>query len=261
MDADIAIVGLGTMGAMTAWRISERTNLRVIGFEQYGIGHARGAAAGESRLFRTAYHEGSSYVPLLLRSRKLWQELEDISGREIFLPTGTLSIGEPSSAAMSNVRESVLQHDLPHEFLTADELRSRYPQHAVSDTDGGILDKLGGGLRPEVAVASAIERARQNGVEIHEREAVLGIDDGDDNSVTVRTSSGSYRVRHVVVAAGPWAQEIMPSLADSLIVKPIVLTWFMPSCIEQFSPKVFPTFIRDTNDFHVFGAPSWMDTA
>lgn len=256
MDADIAIVGLGTMGAMAAWRISERTNLRVIGFEQYGLGHSRGAAAGESRLFRTAYHEGSSYVPMLLKSRELWQELERISGREIFLPTGTLSIGESSSPAMSNVRESVLQHELPHEFLDADELRSRYPQHSVSELDTGILDRLGGALRPEVAVASALERARGNGVQMHEREPVTGIEDNDDGSVTVRTGSANYRVRHVIVATGPWAQEVMPSLASSLIVKPLVLTWFMPKRIDQFSADVFPTFIRDTSDFHIFGAPT-----
>lgn len=255
MDADIAVIGLGSMGSMAAWRITERTRARVIAFERFGVGHARGAAAGESRLFRTAYHEGAGYVPLLLRSRRLWQELEAVSGRQLLLPTGTLSLGDPTAEAMKNVRDSVRQHDLPHQLFDADELRQRYPQHAVTDADCGILDELGGALRPEVAVASAVERARTNGLEVHEREPVLGVEP-DGPAVIVRTATGHYRVRHAVVSPGPWAPDLVPDLASSLTLKTIVLTWFLPHDIRRYLPEVFPTFIRDTSDFHLFGAPT-----
>ncbi|MFI5953259.1 N-methyl-L-tryptophan oxidase [Cryptosporangium sp. NPDC051539] len=255
MDGDIAVIGLGSMGSMAAWRISERTRARVIGFERFGVGHARGAAAGESRLFRTAYHEGAGYVPLLLRSRRLWQELETLSGRQLLLPTGTLSLGDPTTEALSEVRDSVRRHDLPHQLFDADELRQRYPQHAVADSDCGILDELGGALRPEVAVASAVERARTNGLEVHEREPVLGIET-DGPAVIVRTGAGRYRVRHAVVTLGPWAQDLFPVLASALTLKTIVLTWFLPRDVRRYRPEVFPTFIRDTSDFHIFGAPS-----
>ena len=56
-------------------------DVEVIGFEQFGVGHGYRAFTGESRLFRTAYHEGGKYVPLLLRSRELWQDLGRETGR------------------------------------------------------------------------------------------------------------------------------------------------------------------------------------
>lgn len=255
MDADVAVIGLGTMGSMAAWRLSQRPGVKVIGFEQYGLGHARGAGAGESRLFRAAYHEGTQYVPLLKRSRELWVELGNKSQRTVLLPTGTLSIGDGASPEMSNVRASVLQHGIPHEFLDAQQLRQRFPQHAVADIDSGILDKLGGALRPEVAIQSALELAQANGAEVHQREAVTALH-FDDAGVTVVTATGRYRVRHVVVASGPWTGELLPQLADALVIKPIVLTWFLPQRITDFDASVFPTFIRDTANFHIFGAPS-----
>lgn len=255
MDADVAVIGLGTMGSMAAWRLSQRRGVKVIGFEQYGLGHARGAGAGESRLFRAAYHEGTQYVPLLKRSRELWLELGKKSQRPVLLPTGTLSIGDEGSPEMSNVRASVLEHGIPHDFLDAEQLRRRFPQHAVSGSDSGILDKLGGALRPEVAIQSALELARANGAEFHERDTVTALD-FDGAGATVFSASGRYRVRHVIVASGPWTGELLPQLSAALVVKPLVLTWFLPLRIADFRADVFPTFIRDTADFHIFGAPS-----
>lgn len=89
LDADATVIGLGTMGPMVAWRIAQETNLTVLGFEQFGLGHAHGSAAGESRLFRVAYHENSAFVPLLLKARNLWLELGVKARRQILIPTGT----------------------------------------------------------------------------------------------------------------------------------------------------------------------------
>lgn len=63
MNADVAVIGLGSMGSMTIWQLARR-GVSVIGFEQFGIGHDRGAAGGDTRIFRTAYAEGAEYVPI-----------------------------------------------------------------------------------------------------------------------------------------------------------------------------------------------------
>ena len=68
-DFDVAVIGLGSVGSMAMWQLCTDTDLKVVGIEQWGVGHAYGSYAGESRVFRAAYHEGWRYVPLLLRSR------------------------------------------------------------------------------------------------------------------------------------------------------------------------------------------------
>jgi len=251
LDADVAVVGLGAMGAMSAWQLA-RSGASVLGFEQFGIAHDRGAAGGESRLFRMAYHEGPEYVPLLRRARELWRELAETSRRDLFIPTGCLSIGLPDLPPMVNVRRSVTDHGLEHEILAADELASRYPQHALHDGEIGVLDVAGGMLRPELAVLAAAEQARALGARLREHTAVRAIEPGD-GAVTIVTDNGRHRVGRVVVTAGPWTGALVPTVA--ITVKPIVLTWFAPTDLDPYRPERFPAFIRDTDGVHLFGCP------
>jgi sarcosine oxidase len=251
LDADVAVVGLGAMGAMSAWHLA-RSGARVLGFEQFGIAHDRGAAGGESRLFRMAYHEGPEYVPLLRRARELWRELAEASGRDLFIPTGCLSIGLPDLAPMVNVRRSVTDHGLEHEILAADELAGRYPQHRLHEGEIGILDVAGGMLRPELAVLAAAEQARAWGARLHDHTPVRAVEPGD-GAVTIVTDKARYRVGRVVVTAGPWTGELVPTVA--VTVKPIVLTWFAATDLDAYRPDRFPAFIRDTDGVHLFGCP------
>ncbi|GAB3596889.1 N-methyl-L-tryptophan oxidase [Microbacterium tumbae] len=255
MDADVAIVGLGTMGSMAAWQLTRREGVRVLGFDQYGLGHARGAGAGESRLFRTAYHEGPSYVPLLLEARKLWLELERETGWPLYRQIGALSIGSTELPQMSRVVESIRTYDLPAELLDGDELARRFPQHRAVDGEMGILDLLGGALRPESAIKAALLTAERAGAELHGREPVIGIEPESDH-VRVITSAGSYRAGHVIVTVGPWSREFLPDVSPALVVQRQALTWFVPSRPELFVAERFPAFIRDTEGVHIFGVPS-----
>ncbi|NMR32242.1 N-methyl-L-tryptophan oxidase [Crystallibacter degradans] len=254
MDADVAVVGLGTMGSMAAWRLSQQTSLRVLGFEQFGLGHAHGSAAGESRLFRAAYHEDPGFVPFLLQARKLWQELSEKSMRELFLPTGTLSIGFGDAPQLENVFASVDHYDLPHEILDSADLARRFPQHKLTGGEIGVLDHLGGGIRPELAVTSALEQAKKNGADLHAHEPVMKIRFEEDG-VHLTTERRTYVVGKVIIASGAWTDRLLPELKGLLVIKPLLLTWFTPLRISEFMPAVFPTFIRDTQDFHIFGAP------
>lgn len=250
-DADVAVIGLGTMGSMAAWRLTE-AGADVIGFEQYGVAHDRGAAGGESRLFRTAYHEGSEYVPMLRRAREMWVELTRASGRPLFTPTGCLSIGLPDIDPMRNVRASIEEHDLEHETLDPDALAHRFPQHAPAAGEIGILDTAGGMLRPELAVLTAAVLARTAGARLFERTPVLAVEPEDDG-VAVVTAERTWRARRVVVTTGPWVRELVPSA--EVTPKPIVLTWFAPIDVRAYHPGVFPAFIRDTDGHHLFGCP------
>lgn len=254
-DVDVAVVGLGTMGSMALWQLSRRAGLTVAGFEQYGIGHAHGAFAGESRLFRAAYHEGAFYVPMLLRARELWLELNALTGKDLFLPIGTLSVGAPDVEPMQNVLMSATEHGLPHERLDAEELKRRYPQFCVDSGSVAVLDKFGGALRPEQAVLSAIALAGENGATVFAGERVTDVRVAGDH-VVIATDQRQVTAETAIVAAGPWATQLSPEVAARIDVAAVVLTWFLPDAIEDFLPDRFPTFIVDQGDVHFFGAPS-----
>lgn len=254
MDADVAVIGTGTMGAMTAWRLAE-AGLSTIAFERFGIGHDRSAAGGESRIFRTAYLEGPEYVPLLQRSLELWRDLERDTGQALLNLTGALMIGVDGSPHMSNVLESVRRFDLPHEVLDRSQMATRYPQHVLSAGEFAVSDPNAGVLRPEFAVIAAARRAAERGARLVPHTVVEEVaPDGD--GVTVRTADRTYRVRHAVVAAGPWTARLLPRYAGRLSVRRIVMTWFRAADPAAYAPDRFPIFIREDAGFDVFGIPT-----
>lgn len=253
-QADIVIVGLGTMGSMALWQSALRGR-RVLGIEQYGRIHTNGAYAGESRLFRVAAKEGDLYTPALLEAHRMWLELGEAYGSDILLQVGALSIGPKGFPDLEATMTAIIDHNLPHRVLDADELRRVYPQFAVEDGDIGILDELGGGLRPEVAVAAATDEAAKAGAEAWYHTEVAAIESSGDG-VVVRTTRGDVEARRAIVTAGPWTSKLMPQLADLVRVRSFALTWCMPRHIGKFDPARMPGFMRDLDGVHAFGVPT-----
>ncbi|MFV0374103.1 N-methyl-L-tryptophan oxidase [Microbacterium sp.] len=251
----VVVVGLGAVGAMAAWQLSAREDVRVIGVEQYGRVHDRGSYAGESRVFRTAYHEGGLYVPMLQESRRMWRDLERASGRELYLEVGTLSIAQPDRIEMTTTLDTVREFDLPHTLYDTDALRKAYPQHRIHDGDIGLLDHHGGGLRPEVSIAAALRLAEAAGADLRFNSPVLAVEE-EPGGVVVRTPAEAIRADKVVLASGSWSTRLRADLRELLRLQVLGLTWFMPERIEEFLPERFPAFLRDVGPVHFFGAPS-----
>ncbi len=247
--ADVIVIGAGTVGSMALWQLSKREGLTVVGIEQYGRVHPHGSYAGESRVFRTAVHEGGTYVGMIQRSRELWRELERESGRDIYAEVGCLSIAPEGFPDLETAIGTVRQFDIPHRLLSTEDLRAQYPQHRIADGDVALLDEHGGGLRPEVAVMSALDLAEANGAELHFNTPVLELEERG-NGVVVRTTQGAWLARTVVVASGSWSTRLSPELNDLLRLQVLGLTWFMPRHPEQFVPERFPAFLRDAGPIH-----------
>jgi sarcosine oxidase len=255
VDAEVAVIGVGTMGSMTLWRLA-RAGITAIGFEQHTLGHDRSAAGGESRIFRVAYREGPQYVPMLLRARELWRDLEAETGRDLLTVTGGLMIGDADSGELGNVIASAERFSLPHEVLDASSMAARYPQHhSLLPGEIAVLDRMAGVIRPEFAVLSAARRAQELGAAIHERTQVTAIEP-DADGVTVHTSSRHYRVSQAVLAAGPWTARLAPGLAPSITPRRVVMTWHMAHDPAAYHPRRFPVSIRNSDGVHISAFPS-----
>lgn len=254
MHADVGVIGLGIMGSMAMWQLAKR-NISVIGFEQFGTGHDRSAAGGESRLFRTAYMEGLQYVPLLQEARVLWKQLEKETGTNLLTLNGGLMIGSPDLGAMRSVMQCIERYDLDHEYFEKSEAERRFPQHRLFTGEIMILDKNAGFLRPELAVVTTVQHAEHLGAKIFRYTKVEEISP-DRDGVTIKTEEHTYRVGKVLVTAGPWTGMILPKLAKKIKARRLVLTWFTAKNIKQFESENFPIFARMGIDFRLTGVPS-----
>lgn len=258
LHADVAVIGLGAMGASALWRLALR-GARAIGFEQYELGHDRGSSHGESRIIRSAYFEGAQYVPLVQRAFPMWRDLEARSSASLLALTGALMIGSPESALVQGTLASAREHDLAHEILDADEMRRRYPQHRLHAGEVGVYEAAAGVLRPEAAIAAMLAQAGASGARVLRRTAVTRITP-DGSSMRVEAGGTEYRVRHAIVAVGPWLASFLPELPLPLTVTRQVMAWFRPREAARFAPDRFPVFVRELPGNHSrYGVPSLDD--
>lgn len=252
-DADVAVIGLGTMGSMSAWHLARR-GLSVLGFEQFGIGHDRSAYGGGSRRFRIA----SPFVeetPFTKASYPQFRELEQETGQNLLSHSGSLTIGDPNSELIKNVLTSAEKYNVNHEVYETEEAMSRYPQHKLFPGEIIIHEKTGGVLHPEHIVISAVNRAQSLGAKIFSYTPVKEIQ-SDSEGVTIVTDNATYRVKKVVVTTGPWANKLVPSLNSVFSVRRIMLTWFIPKNPEQFVESKFPNFTRISKGINLQGTPA-----
>ena len=123
---DGVVVGLGVTGSAAVHQLARR-GVRVLAVERLSPGHDQGSSHGESRIIRLAYFEHPSYVPLLKRAYEAWRRLEAATGERVLTVTGILEAGYPGAELVEGSLASSIEHGLPHEVLTAREVRARFP--------------------------------------------------------------------------------------------------------------------------------------
>lgn len=254
---DVIICGLGVMGVSAARSLAGR-GLRVLGLEQFDIPNDRGSSHGKSRVIRTAYFEDPRYVPLCRSAFAAWAELEREAGRQLIFRTGVLNMGPPEHECTRGVLESVRQHGLEHEVLTAADIRERWPALVPNDTDVGVFESAAGYLTPEACVTALAESARHRGATLRTQTRVdRWTIEGD--GVVVEAGGERYVGKQLVITAGGWFADAVQSLGVSLNVERQVQLWWQPADVNAIAPGRTPVFIHFVDDRAYYSIPPFGD--
>jgi sarcosine oxidase len=225
---DALVLGVGGMGSAALAHLARR-GLSVIGVEQDAVPSLRGSSVGETRVIRKAYFEDARYVPLLQRAYVLWRELEERSGRALYVRTGCMTMGPADHAAIRGVRESATRHGLPYEELSATEIRARFPAMAPGAGDVGVLEADAGYLHVEACTQAHAAWAKSMGAELRTGAGVTALD--LEGGVRATLAGGEeVTARTLVLAAGAWTASL-PALRAAfgdvpLAVERQVQLWF-----------------------------------
>lgn len=255
----VAVVGLGAMGAATAWRLAQR-GVQVSGFDAFDPPHDLGSSHGQSRVIRSAYYEGPEYVPLVQEGFELWRELEEQtppSGEDGLLRmTGALMIGRPGGELIDGTLSSARRHGLAHRVLDAGELRDRFPQLRPTEGEVGVLEPAAGVLDPERCVTALLTAARRHGATLATRTPVEAVEPHGEG-VRVHTATGAIDADQAVIAAGARVTRLVPELAGHLSVERQVTAWFPVGVAHGFDPVVFPVFLHELDGGRLlYGIPA-----
>lgn len=248
---DAIVIGLGGVGSAAACHLAARGK-RVLGLEQFTPAHDRGSSHGSSRIIRQAYHENPGYVPLVLRSYELWEQLERDTETQLLTITGGLYLGAENSDVVQGSLRSAQQHNLEYELLDAREIRRRFPVLHPRADDCAVYETQAGFLRPEAAVATHLGLAARHGAVLHFEERIFNWTVTGSGIVRVVTSKNAYEADHLVIAPGAWAGNLL-KLSLPLHVRRHVMAWFdPPDGISQFRPDRCPIYIWQTASDRVF---------
>ena len=235
----VAVIGGGAMGSAAAWQLAVRGH-RVVLFEQYGLGHTRGASHGSSRIFRHAYPT-RRYVSLAARAARLWRQLERVDGQHFYARTGAVDHGDP--AALHALAQSLSEAGLEHSLLRPSAAALQWPGLRF---DTMVLHHAEAGrLHADLAVAAMQRRASAEGAEIWHNSPVTGLR-LNATGVRVLTASGSIRFDQVVVAAGAWTADLLAAIpAVVRELPPLRTTQEQPAhFVPLETPVGWPSFIH-----------------
>ncbi len=255
MNYDVIVIGAGSMG-MAAGYFLAKSGKKTILLDAFNPPHDKGSHHGETRIIRFAYGEGEEYVPLVLRAKELWAELEQHTGKQIFIPTGVLNVGEKQSDFIQNTIKSSKKYSLPLEVLNAKEIQKRWQGISLSDEYIGSFEPTSGVLRCEECIQAYQELAEQNGATILSNRRVKKIDI-EDHKVTIKTDNDTFYANSLVISAGAWSKDLLAMLELDAPLSPVRKTFAWYDASEPiYSQDAFPAFAFETPQGIYYGFPS-----
>lgn len=212
---DVIVVGLGAMGSAAAYQLA-KSGVKVLGLDRHTPPHIHGSTHGESRLTRQAIGEGFAYVPFALRAHEIWREIEAETGDELLHQIGAVMISS-DKAAETNAKKGFLdtteaaaqKFNIDHEMLSPEEVRHRFPNYLIADSERAYFEPGAGYLRVEQCVDNQLKLAQKHGAALHYGTVVEQILPQRDGTVKVRTSTDEYDAAKVILSAGPWVRSFL----------------------------------------------------
>jgi sarcosine oxidase len=257
---DVVVVGLGALGSAAAWALA-RAGARVLGLEQFELGHHRGASHDHARIIRRSYHT-PGYVRLTGLAYAAWAELEWEAAERLVVTTGGLDLFPAGSAIPPGpYRASLEAVGVPYQWLDAAEVMRRWPAFRL-DADVRGLWQADAGIVPAAHGTRLLQRlARGHGATLLDRSPVTAVHD-HGGWVEVATADATFRAGQLVLCADAWTGDLLAQLEADL---PLVVTqeqfsYFRPADPAAFAVGRFPVWIW-MDDPSFYGFPVWPDAA
>jgi len=246
----IIVIGLGAMGSAAIYQLAKRGN-KVLGLDQFQPPHVYGSSHGDTRITRQAIGEGAEYVPLVLRSYEIWDEIERETGTQLLTVTGGLIMTSVEgqirhgSYFFDQTVACAEQYGIAHRLLDADDIKRRFPQFKVGGNERGYFEEKAGYLRPELCIEAQLELAVRHGAELAFDEKVLACSVNNNGRVIVKTDKGAYGADKAILSAGPWTPMLLGEPYSQIFkIYRQVLYWFdMRDPVSQFEAPPFPVWI------------------
>jgi len=249
--ADVVIVGGGIVGSSIAYHLTEagRTNVLVVERETHqGKGSTGKSMGGVRAQFATPVN-----IQMSLYSIPFYASFDERLGHPAgYKPQGYLFVAT-SKRHLEYLRTNQEKQKAlglkTARMVSADEIRSMFPQLRADDIVGGGFCSTDGFVDPYSAMMGFMTRAVDAGARLWRNTEVTAIR-ADGRGITgVETTRGPVATPTVVNAAGPWAAQVAKFAGVELPVEPLRRMLVPTEPFDQF-PHSAPMIVDMSNGFH-----------
>lgn len=240
---------------MAAGYYLSKSGKRTLLIDSFSPPHNKGSHHGDTRLIRHAYGEGEEYTPLALKSQELWNDLETASGKQLFMQTGVLSMGQSDTSFIQNMISSAKTYALPLEVLDSKAVNKRWPGITLPENYIGCFEPTSGVLKSEACIEAYRNLAEQHGATVLTNSKVTSLSVHGER-VTVNTKDQDFAADALVISAGAWSKELLSMLNIDLPLDPVRKTFAWFDSDDLYDDTHFPAFSLETSKGQYYGFPN-----
>ncbi|MFB6254156.1 MAG: NAD(P)/FAD-dependent oxidoreductase [Halobacteriaceae archaeon] len=216
---DVAVIGGGIVGLMSAYYLNERgASVTIFEKQSLGSGSTERSLGGIRSQYSTEVN-----VKLSKISKQVWNDFESIFGTDIaFRQVGYLFLARDQQTAddfQSNV-EMQNRLGVPTKFLEPNEALTVCPQLNVEEYTAATYLESDGFADPHLALQGVSNTLATTPVDILTNSQVQSITTEGDRIIGLSTEDKSYTFDYIVNAAGPWAKQIAEMTNISIPITP-----------------------------------------
>lgn len=256
MKPRVAVVGLGVLGSAAAYRLALR-GADVVGYEQFELGHSRGASHDTSRIVRRTY-DRAEYVQLADVAYADWRQLERRTGQRLLTTTGGLTfLASDRDARASDYERALAACGVESEWLDRSEAARRWPAFQPP-TDVTVLFQADTAIVHAARTTALLQQlALDVGASLRDNTAVRAVEP-DDEGVSLWINGAYERFDSIVVCADAWTTALLAPLDAVLPLTSTLeqVSYFMPEDPDSFRVGACPVWIWDEHPCY-YGFPTY----
>ena len=245
---DVIVVGKGMMGAAAARHLAlAGTKVLLIGPDEPTD------RKSHSGVFASHYDQGRIsrrldtnpvWANLATRSMERYDEIAEQGGIEFFHKAGALLAG--SDDYVARVAQTGNETGVAFQSLSPDELAQQFPCFTFPDGTSGLFEPGGGYVNPRSLVEAQTQAAGVAGATVIRKE-VAKITEAADHVLVQAADGATYRADKAIVAAGAFANTLLPK-EIALNINPRTVLFFELDPSETARLTNMPSMIHEPHN-------------